>query len=166
MSSKFGLYNKANKVRTNLLLFVDREINKQKKKELIENKPIIIKGQKYKEYYIQFEETFSNNTKQEDITTTTSATTQMESCNNKLNKLKLIKPHAHPFSTNVTNILNIQVFDKKYGNNKFFAKRDSNICSTPIISNKKRMKNHEKYLQKIVKNLKKQKIHKKGRKEY
>lgn len=156
MSSKFTLYKKANKVRTSLLLFVDREINQQKQKEKIENKPIIIKAHKYQNSYIQFEETFENCSKQEET-----ATTQMDSRNN---KLKIIKPRVHPFSTSVANVLNFQLFGESYGSNKFLVRRDTTICFTPVAAKKTKVKNHEKYLHDIVRFLKKIKNKKKTRK--
>lgn len=148
MSSKNPLYIKADKVRTILLLFVDKEIIAQQKKKIKKDKPIftktksLIENQNQK-HYIQMEETFGNIKKTEKVNIH----------QNSISANQLLKKN---YTSNNLNIFNIQVLDINYKIKKFY-KRDSTICFENKKSAIKNEVNYKEYLSNLAKKFKKKK---------
>lgn len=151
MSSIHPLYFKANKVRTTLLLFVDKEIHDQKKKEIKENKPVLTKAKSANEketlFFVEEEVTFAYKIEKEEFfsrkSSDASSNTSMKA------SLKSNK-----------NISNIKVFNKRYSIKNFYL-RDSTICFISKKDEKEDIHDYSKYLEDLIKNLKKQKVKRK-----
>ena len=179
MSNTCQLYNKANKMRITLLLFIDKEIRIRKenlyknssntfsvKKEIKEDQVI----------YIKLEETFSNENSLQNnpqfsnkinlynfFTPSTSTVSNISHHNYKISNGNTEKfSNSRPKIKTYDNKFNIRWNSKNYIAKHFFQ-RDSTICFE-LNTNKLKALNYKKYLLNLVNNLKIRKKQKYSRK--
>ena len=176
MSNKHPLYNKANKMRITLLLFIDKEIRTKAKNQSKNFENPFISKKEVKEVpttYVQLEETFSSRNSLENYQEFSNKRKLSKSINFSMktdfstpkyikfneslessNNFSIIKTSKKKINSIVyKNKFNIRVSSKNYIV-KHFYQRDSTICFENKTFNIQKSLNYEKYLFNLVNSLK------------
>ena len=179
MSNTCQLYNKANKMRITLLLFIDKEIRTRKENLSKNPKNIFLVKKEVKEdkiIYIKLEETFSNENSLQNnsqfsnkrnfynfFIPSTSTISNISPPNYKISNGNTEKfSNSRPKNKTYDNKFNIRWNSKNYTAKHFFQ-RDSTICFE-LNTNKLKALNYKKYLLNLVNNLKIKKKYKYSKK--
>lgn len=180
MFGKQKLYHKVNKLRTNLLLFIDKEIQHNNKKCQNNNQTFFFpKKIKMEEKIVPIiEEGYYSYGTKENSSIIIDSPIQDEQQPKKLNKIKFESCHLfttyckNPISDRICRSSNrLEIQNENYGKTKDklifrfktkkyelkkFCTRDKVICFEEINNNKKKdEKYYKKYLKKLAKNVKK-----------